>query len=306
MKNLLRLVAVAVFVFSAPFGHGRDWFVRAGSAGDGTKEKPFKDPYQALEEASPGDTIHVAKGVYHGRLKTANWVVSIPNLTLFGGYNEDFTRRDPWRLPSELCFSSDFQGTHNGTLIEGGGNHDNFVLDGFLLDQKKRGKEGADPYASLVESGALYDPLVNLGSSGIQIRNCVILNGAKGGIALSGDGCRIENNIIMNIAGDPLITFRSHEGKTAVLKGNTFLFSWSDRGVESGSYGGNGVSFWSSTHEFEFIDNIFLGCDNDAIFAGAAEKLSLKGNIFWLNGSANVKVNVKGQFRGVGTGTGHG
>ena len=40
---------------------GRDWFVRArSSGGDGAREKPFRDPFQALEKAKGGDTIHFA------------------------------------------------------------------------------------------------------------------------------------------------------------------------------------------------------------------------------------------------------
>ena len=52
MKNLkhpLRLVVVIISVLGASLDQGRDWFVRAGSAGDGTKEKPFKVPYLASD-----------------------------------------------------------------------------------------------------------------------------------------------------------------------------------------------------------------------------------------------------------------
>src|SRR5262249_4811685 len=36
---------------------GRAWFVRTGaSGGDGSREKPFRDPFQALEKAEGGDT----------------------------------------------------------------------------------------------------------------------------------------------------------------------------------------------------------------------------------------------------------
>ena len=50
---------------------GRDWFVRAGSTGgDGTREKPFRDPFQALEKAEGGDAIHVAGGDYFGKLRS--------------------------------------------------------------------------------------------------------------------------------------------------------------------------------------------------------------------------------------------
>lgn len=68
MSRYLTPIAMLGLLLSATTVQARDWFVRAGSAGDGTIEKPFKDPSLALEEASPGDTIHVAAGVYHGKL----------------------------------------------------------------------------------------------------------------------------------------------------------------------------------------------------------------------------------------------
>src|SRR6185369_10965874 len=198
MKHLLQFVVVTVFFFGASFVHGRDWFVRAGSTGDGTKEKPFKDPYLALEEAEPGDAIHVTQGVYHGKLNSGNWIIATPNLTLLGGYNENFTNRDPWHFPSELRFAKDFQGKNYGTILEGSGNSENFILDGFVLDQKERNEYGPEAYSSLSDSERSRDPIIKLFKPGIQIRNCLILNGGEGGIDIGADGCRIENNIILN------------------------------------------------------------------------------------------------------------
>ena len=146
MKHRFELIVAAALLLSISPVHARDWFVRAGSDGDGTKERPFKDPYLALEEVEPGDAIHVAQGVYHGQLNAGNWIVRSPNLTLLGGYNEDFTRRDPWRLPSEMRGSKEFAGKRSGALIEGHGNHENLVLDGFVFDQKEINKYGKEIY----------------------------------------------------------------------------------------------------------------------------------------------------------------
>jgi len=289
----LPLLVITGLFFATPLAGGHDWFVRAGSAGDGTKEKPFKDPFLALEEAEPGDTIHVAHGVYHGSLNSGNWRIATPNLTLLGGYNEDFSKRDPWHFPSTLCFTKDFRGKNYGTILEGGQNSENLVLDGFVFDQSDRNAYGQEPYASLADSGRSSEPVIQLAEPGAQIRNCLVLNGNKGGIEVGGAGSRIENNIILNMDAGPLISFRSHEGKTAVVKGNTLLFSWSSTGVGDGGYpAGRGVSFWSSDHALEISDNIVLGCDGWAVDARQAKDLTLQGNIFWLNGSSNVKVET--------------
>src|SRR5207248_8381170 len=80
--------------------HGRDWFVTAGATGgDGSRQKPFKDPWQALEAAKPGDAIHVSQGEYFGKLKCGEWEVHTPYLSMLGGYDKDFKERDPWSRP---------------------------------------------------------------------------------------------------------------------------------------------------------------------------------------------------------------
>ena len=67
---------------------GRDWYVRAEEkGGDGSKDKPFRDPYQALEKANAGDVIHVTAGEYGGKLKNGKWIVDKPWITLLGGYD---------------------------------------------------------------------------------------------------------------------------------------------------------------------------------------------------------------------------
>jgi hypothetical protein len=295
MKNRFELALLVVLLSVSSMTHARDWFVRAGSSGDGTKEKPFKDPYQALNEAGPGDTLHVAEGVYHSKLDAGNWVIAIPNLTWLGGYNEDFTKRDPWRWPSQLRFSKEFQGQNSGTLLEGEASHENFTLDGFILDQRERNRYGAEPDSSLANPSR-DGPMIRFSSPGIQIRNCVLLNGSEGGIELARGDCRVENNIILNMYGGPCIDLRSHDGKPTVLSGNSILFSWSDSGVGSGgTTAGCGVSFWSCDDHVEVADNIFFGCDNVAVAAGTADRLTLRSNVFWLDGWLHVKVQAKEQ-----------
>jgi hypothetical protein len=94
---------------------GRDWFVRAGATGgDGSKDKPFKDPWQALEKVEAGDSVHVAEGEYFGKLKVGKWKVAMPYVALIGGYDKDFTERNPWKHPTRLFTPADFKGTRDG------------------------------------------------------------------------------------------------------------------------------------------------------------------------------------------------
>lgn len=60
----------------------------------GTKEAPLKNLWKALEQAEHGDTIHVAEGVYPGKMKQ-NWFKIDKAVSILGGYAKDFSVRNP-------------------------------------------------------------------------------------------------------------------------------------------------------------------------------------------------------------------
>ena len=138
MRARIPLIALLIALLSS-FASASDWFVRAGSDGDGSKDKPFKDPYLALEKAEAGDSIHVATGVYYGKLDIGNWAIKVPQLKLIGGYNADFTERDPWKNPTQMGFKKDNTKVRNeGTILIGELDHTGSVVDGFIFDQQNR------------------------------------------------------------------------------------------------------------------------------------------------------------------------
>jgi len=55
-----------------------------GVRGDGSRERPFHDPWAAFRRAEPGDTIHIAAGTYYGRLDRSSWIVECPRITVLG------------------------------------------------------------------------------------------------------------------------------------------------------------------------------------------------------------------------------
>ena len=66
--RLSQITAVTALVLTSTLS-AQEWFVRAGSTdGDGSQQKPFNDPWQALEKCQAGDTIHIAGGRYFGKL----------------------------------------------------------------------------------------------------------------------------------------------------------------------------------------------------------------------------------------------
>jgi len=95
LTRRIALAFAAALVFaSVASAKGRDWFVRAGSDGDGSMEKPYGDPWQALEKCEAGDAIHVAEGRYLGKLGVGEWTIPFDGVQFLGGYSKDWKERD--------------------------------------------------------------------------------------------------------------------------------------------------------------------------------------------------------------------
>jgi len=123
-----------------------DWFVAEGSkSGDGSREKPFHDPWAALRCASAGDVIHIAAGTYYGRYDRSSWVIDRPNLEIRGGYSRDFSKRAPWQTPTVFAAYYDYEATRDANLITGHDDHSGLVLDGLFFDASGRNTYGDKP-----------------------------------------------------------------------------------------------------------------------------------------------------------------
>ena len=102
--RLVRWLVLLTILLAACPVQARDWFVRAGSSGDGSKEKPFGDPFEALDKCEAGDAIHIAQGRYMGKLGSGEWIIPFDGVQLIGGYNDDFTQRDPWKYKTQFVW----------------------------------------------------------------------------------------------------------------------------------------------------------------------------------------------------------
>ena len=90
------LVAVAVTA-AASFASAADIYVSLDGGknkNERTKEAPLKNLWKALENAKDGDTIHLAEGIYPGKMKQ-NWFLIDKAVSIIGGYSKDFSARDP-------------------------------------------------------------------------------------------------------------------------------------------------------------------------------------------------------------------
>ena len=89
-------IAIIVAVCSAVAGAADIYVSLSGGKNKnaGTKEAPLKNFWKALENAQDGDTIHLAEGVYPGKMKQ-NWFLVDKAVSVKGGYSADFSERKP-------------------------------------------------------------------------------------------------------------------------------------------------------------------------------------------------------------------
>jgi hypothetical protein len=266
--------------------HGRDWFVKAGSTGgDGTREKPFRDPFQALEKAEGGDTVHVAGGDYFGKLRSGRWNISIRNLALLGGYNADFSSRDPWANPARFLLNEEekAKGTPNGIILFSEENSDGLIVDGFVFDGSSWNQYAKN--GSLDFEHSPNAPLISLRGGPVTVRNCLFINGSAGAVVINSPNAVFENNIILNTSGDALV-LRADGPGPCTIRNNTLLFACDPTaraGTGKSSSGGTLLQL-SGRAVVDVDSNIFAFADNFGVRSSIAQQnVSFDRNIFAAN-----------------------
>jgi hypothetical protein len=257
---------------------GRDWFVRAGATGgDGSRDKPFKDPFQALERCESGDTIHCTEGEYVGKLRTGRWKIDTAYIALVGGYDKEFKERNPWTHPTLLLCPPDFKGDRNSITLECDGDHTGTIIDGFVFDKKTNNVYKKNGDIDCDNSDKNFHLTMN--RPGCIVRNCLFINGVAGALRAA-NGQTIENNIFMNHYGQTVIVSSGHTTVPAVIRNNTLLFSWEIRFGEG--RGRNGHLLRLETGVRAVVDNnIFEFADNDAVQLSLdPQEIVLTNNVF--------------------------
>lgn len=271
----------------SPTASGRTWFVATGVGytGDGSLEKPFHDLWQAIRTSSPGDAIHVAAGTYWGRYDRSSWIIDCPSLTIQGGYAPDFASRNPWKIPSVLAFFPDCKAVRENNMFGWRGEHSGLTLDGLLFDAAGANRYGNGPLAAITGWPQMSGAIASFNGDHVTICNCVFINGANGGVELSGSGSRFENNLMLNLIGLSMLDLRSSPQMIAdpiVAKNNSFCFihDVSDP-PGSGADAANGVRINCPA---VVQDNLFVSCGNAGIsvFIGP-ERVAIDRNLFFLS-----------------------
>ncbi len=279
------LAAAGADVAARP--QGRDWFVRAGAAGgDGSRETPFRDPFQALERCEAGDTIHVAEGQYVGRLRTGRWRIDMPHVALLGGYDAAFAARDPWRHPSRLVCPADYQGSRGGYTLEGDADHTGAIVDGFVFDKRLNNVYAADGSLDVMRSDKTEH--VWLSRPGCVVRNCTFVNGASGAVQLA-NGHTLVDNVFVNHVTQTVLVLHGHTTAPCVVRGNTFVFAWDRRPGHGHGVNGSLLRLCSDARAI-VENNVFAHADNDALrLETDPRNVVLRGNVFANNLWSNVQ-----------------
>src|SRR5215204_2867509 len=277
-----------------------DWFVApTGVRGDGSRERPFHDPWVAFRRAEPGDTIHIAAGSYHGRFDRSSWIVETPRLTVLGGYSRDFSTRTPWKTPSVFACYPAYEYARENNLIAGRDDHSGLVLDGLCFDAAGRNEYADPPAGGISKIPAMDGVAASFSAANVTIRNCVFANSANGGVELQGAGSRFENNLLISMIGIAMLALRSSTKlieQPIVVAGNAFCFMHDlDDPAGRGGDRSQGVRVQAPS---VIENNVFVSCGNSAIGVLLdVERVAIERNLLFATPHSLITCNTSG-FKG--------
>lgn len=297
---------------------------------DGSKAAPLKDIQKALDMAENGTTIKVTEGNYLGAMN-AGYIEISKWITLEGGYNADFSQRDPLKYITKIEPTKEHLGTSlsKGLItisklddVQSSNILGTLTIDGIILNMgyqndykpnDPKSPENGCPSENF-ETGRMLDESTSHQlirseaaiAGNVIIRNCAFLNGNYFGIQINTRRGKIE---IYNCV------FVSNRFAAVRIDG------WDKNGVASHvDFHHNTVAFsWCRTkhmedmgYGYEFMirvngdvhHNIFL-CNNYAAVARthalsgpdapieAKRVTNLYDNIFFMN-AADLQLPSKG------------
>lgn len=269
---------------------GAEYYVciSTGSArGEGSKASPLKDIQKAIDKAQNGDVIRIAQGNYLGNLDRGWIEIKGKYVSLEGGWNDDFTERNPTQYITRIQPSKDQRGTIGmGILmIEAlSDRNGQIVIDGIFFDQgllheyaKADPSDGNFGCPEGCETGRILPvgtppnkTIRHIGgkiAGNLIIRNCMFLNSSFYGIIMTNMGGKWEiyNNVFVSnlyascevSGGLNQATTGAHQS-TVDFHHNTVLFSWPmTKEMDSMGYGYR----FRNGADHNVHHNIF-GCNN--------------------------------------------
>lgn len=298
---------------------GREWYVSKtnGSGQLGTKEKPARDLGNIIHHLKANDVIYIAGGTYLSKGGRGSDEINVP-VKIYGGYNESFTKRDPWgstktvftgtneymKLTTpRLYIRTDQQRESNGQLSTGS----EIIVDGIVFDNgprnryhKEKGlaiRRQASPNSGhnpSPESGGVV--IVASKYTNVTVKNCVVMNTAPTEGALSvrifhaATGI-IQNNFCINNTGYGIHIRSGYTGSDPklvpnfIVSNNTSLFNWKHDAIAS--YGGNALAV--DKYLTATIQNNVFGFGHLGGVYNKGSKIIMNNNLFTGNSKYDYK-----------------
>ncbi|CAK8723880.1 MAG: parallel beta-helix repeat (two copies) [Candidatus Electronema aureum] len=211
--------------------------------------------HQAIEAAGPNDTVRVAAGTY------ADNIILRPNVTLEGGWNAQFSERNPSK------YSTTINGSTRGGYVVAGA--DQAVVDGFIIT-------GGGP--PMMMPDADVGPGVYCDSASFTVKNNVITGNKAAGIYARTCQLLITGNII---AANGKAGIFMEDGSAAQINGNLITRNlWA--GINTGG---------EMPSKVEIINNAIHSNKKAGINVALATGL-VANNLIYKNGEAGVRCGL--------------
>ena len=268
----------------------------------GTKEKPLKLMWKVFEGLEDGDVVRVAEGLYNGQKKSGVMPKITKSVVLEGGWNADFSARDPFKHLTIITAAFDSPGS-TGEVFQCEDRKLSVTIDGFLIDRGggaiyyNDGEMGANKrieghkdctpwgYRNLNRKMSGSDPSIELIGETMTVRNNIIINSPWWGIYVKGGGkgtITIENNLVLGFQGRGIeaITGGGWGAPTWVIRNNTVAFGWEmeGRGISLDPKADNGKVLVEK--------NVVAFTNQTGVmtkFAAKGDALQLVNNLFYFN-----------------------
>ncbi|MFY9345282.1 MAG: right-handed parallel beta-helix repeat-containing protein [Planctomycetota bacterium] len=308
IPRTLAFAACALLVSVPLTAQGTTYYVSAqkGKGKKGSKEEPVRDLAILVPALQPGDTVMIAGGTYTGRGDCGSDKIAV-TCSIVGGWNDDFTARDPWGSTRTILTGDNKSKNWNFNArlwidCRGQKTPGNIVVDGVIVDNGPRNQFAKDEGLKIVRkfnaaTGANATPespgiFVDTPRGGTAtITNCIVMNTAPtGGTgAIYAFGCEnskltITNNLVINNTGTGIncvSSWHPRDGKgypQFTVADNTVLFSW--KYDPYATHGGSSLKMDSDTivtatgNVFAFND--YYDVDN----VKQSKGMTLKDNLF--------------------------
>ena len=328
MKKSVLLISALMMVLSLP---AQDIFVSLSTGKNknpGTKAAPYKNLWKAIAVAKANDVIHIAEGVYPGKMK-CGWFKLTQPVSLIGGYSADFSKRNP--VVHKTLFQP--RNEHNDKKAGAQGilhiemdrspmkapKGFHMVIDGIIFDDgfassfhATKGKpagfdtgmwlEGpaynrtADKFPS-ANRYSIYTASASRGEGDLTIANCTFVNGSNYAVNVNWFKGKVAilNNVFCNNRMLS-VNVNCSNGRVKLdweCAYNTILFTWSRLNdlADMGFAIRNNSNCNANIHNNIIGLNVLTGFDNTK-GNPKQKKTKLDNNIFFLNRESDVQMTV--------------